>query len=127
MLQAEGGPEETLRFGTLVWSAGLQQVKFVQNLNLRGIELLKSRTGRLCTDEYMRVLYEEEVRVRVRVRVSPNPNPNPKPNPNPNPNQDADEQPEPPLEDVEAHAQWARDQARARVRVGVRLTYSRLG
>ena len=67
MLQAEGGPEETLRFGTLVWSAGLQQVKFVQNLNLRGIELLKSRTGRLCTDEYMRVLYEEEVRVRVRV------------------------------------------------------------
>ena len=83
VLQAEGGPEETLRFGTLVWSAGLQQVKFVQNLNLRGIELLKSRTGRLCTDEYMRVLYEEE---------------------------DADEQPEPPLEDVEAHAQWARDQ-----------------
>ena len=42
-----------------MWSAGLQQVKFVQNLNLRGIELLKSRTGRLCTDEYMRVLYEE--------------------------------------------------------------------
>ena len=26
LLQAEGGPEETLRFGTLVWSAGLQQV-----------------------------------------------------------------------------------------------------
>ena len=52
VLQAEGEPEEVLRFGTLVWSAGLQQVKFVQSLNLRGIELLKGRTGRLSTDEY---------------------------------------------------------------------------
>jgi NADH dehydrogenase/NADH:ubiquinone reductase (non-electrogenic) len=84
VLQAEGGPEETLRFGTLVWSAGLQQVKFVQNLNLRGLELLKGRTGRLCTDEYMRVLYEEE---------------------------DDEDQPEPPEEsDAEAHAQWLLDQ-----------------
>ena len=32
----------------------------MQNLNLRGLELLKGRTGRLSTDEYMRVLYEEE-------------------------------------------------------------------
>jgi len=84
ILQAEGGPEETLRFGTLVWSAGLQQVKFVQNLNLRGLELLKGRTGRLSTDEYMRVLYEEE---------------------------DDEDQPEPPQDsDAEAHAQWLLDQ-----------------
>lgn len=62
VLQAEGpgAPEEMLGFGTLVWSAGLQQVKFVQKLNLRGMELLKGRTGRLSTDAYMRVLYEEE-------------------------------------------------------------------
>jgi len=84
ILQADGGPEETLRFGTLVWSAGLQQVKFVQNLNLRGLELLKGRTGRLSTDEYMRVLYEEE---------------------------DDEDQPEPPQDsDAEAHAQWLLDQ-----------------
>ena len=51
---------ERLPFGLLVWSAGLQQVKFVQNLTTPGIEIRKDRTGRLLVDDHMRVLVDED-------------------------------------------------------------------
>lgn len=52
--------EERMPFGMLVWSAGLQQVNFVQNLYSPSLEIRKDTTGRLLVDEHMRVLVTEE-------------------------------------------------------------------
>ena len=38
--------DERLPFGLLVWSAGLQQVKFVQNMYSPSVEIRKDNTGR---------------------------------------------------------------------------------
>ena len=50
-----GGADEQLRFGMLVWSAGLQQVNFVRNLYSAQYEIRKAQTGRLLVDDYLRV------------------------------------------------------------------------
>ena len=56
---AGGGEVERLPFGLLVWSAGLQQVKFVQNMYSPSVEIQKDRTGRILVDDHMRVLVTE--------------------------------------------------------------------
>ena len=50
-----GGADEQLRFGMLVWSAGLQQVNFVRNLYSAQYEIRKAQTGRLLVDDYLRL------------------------------------------------------------------------
>ena len=56
---AKPSEEERLPFGLLVWSAGLQQVKFVQNLYSASVEIQKDRTGRIVVNDQMQVLVED--------------------------------------------------------------------
>ncbi|MAD24485.1 MAG: hypothetical protein CMO44_09975 [Verrucomicrobiales bacterium] len=51
--------DERLRFGMLVWAAGLQQVNFVRELYSPQFEIRKGVNGRLVVDQYMRVLIND--------------------------------------------------------------------
>lgn len=61
LARPDGSGDERLRFGMLVWSAGLQQVNFVRELYSPQFEIRKAINGRLSVDEHMRVLVNETV------------------------------------------------------------------